>query len=70
MPYRCLVCIVIATIVFASASNASKDGQVSTCSRGKRTLHEFKDRSLLGDRNITFSQNAGQVVIIANVASF
>jgi glutathione peroxidase-family protein len=43
---------------------------MSDCAKGKRILHEFTDKLLLGEENISFSQNKDQIVIVTNVASF
>ena len=57
--------VVTSYVVSVLSSDGSGD-----CTIGKRTLHEFTDKSLVGDQVISFAQNKNEIVIITNVATF
>ena len=50
--------------------SCDQNGVVSNCTFGKRTLHEFHDKLLVGTGKINFMRSKDQIVVVTNIASF
>ena len=64
-----LIAAILASNVLCVVSSDPK-GIASDCSKTKRSFHEFNDKLLLGEENVSFARSKDQIVIVTNVATF
>lgn len=65
-----IAAVLSASLLCAFLGSEAGDVASSICSTGNQTLFNFSDQLLVGGKNFSFSQEAGKIVLVTNVASF